>query len=233
MELATGRADYVLTGGVDAFNDIFMFTCFTKTPALSPTGNARPFDASGDGTVLGEGLGMIVLSVSTMPGATATACWPSCAASAPRATAKATPSTPRRKRPDRRAARRLRRRKRRPRDDRTRRGARHRDAPRRRRRGRCPRRGLQRHGARPVVCRRLDQSQIGHTKAAAGIAGLLKATAALANKVIPPTIKVTKPLDLLQQPGGPFYVATEKRPWMPSADHPRRAAVTRLRLRGQ
>ena len=61
MELATGRADYVLTGGVDAFNDIFMFTCFTKTPALSPTGDAKPFDASGDGTVLGEGLGMIVL----------------------------------------------------------------------------------------------------------------------------------------------------------------------------
>src|SRR5207253_7203253 len=51
----------VLTGGVDTFNDIFMFTCFSKTPALSPTGNARPFDSAGDGTVLGEGLGMIVL----------------------------------------------------------------------------------------------------------------------------------------------------------------------------
>src|SRR5262249_22111758 len=59
MELATGRADMVLTGGVDTFNDIFMFTCFSKTPALSPGGNARPFDASGDGTVLGEGLGMV------------------------------------------------------------------------------------------------------------------------------------------------------------------------------
>src|SRR5262249_21949108 len=61
MELTTGRADVVLTGGVDTFNDVFMFTCFSKTPALSPTGDARPFDADGDGTILGEGLGMVVL----------------------------------------------------------------------------------------------------------------------------------------------------------------------------
>ena len=51
----------VLTGGVDTFNDIFMYTCFSKTPALSPTGDARPFDAAADGTILGEGLGMVVL----------------------------------------------------------------------------------------------------------------------------------------------------------------------------
>src|SRR5437764_630833 len=49
---------------------------------------------------------------------------------------------------------------------------------------------------------------------------------ALAHQVNPPTIKVTKPLAALQQPNGPLYVATEKRPWMPSADHPRRAAVS-------
>src|SRR4051794_26535304 len=61
LELASGRCDAVVTGGVDTFNDIFMFMCFSKTPALSPTGDARPFDRDGDGTILGEGLGMMVL----------------------------------------------------------------------------------------------------------------------------------------------------------------------------
>ena len=51
----------VVTGGADTFNDIFMYMCFSKTPALSPTGDARPFDAAGDGTILGEGLGVVVL----------------------------------------------------------------------------------------------------------------------------------------------------------------------------
>src|SRR5262245_22229927 len=61
MELETGRADVVVTGGCDTFNDIFMYMCFSKTPALSPTGDAKPFDADGDGTILGEGLGVAVL----------------------------------------------------------------------------------------------------------------------------------------------------------------------------
>ena len=61
LELQAGRAKMVVTGGVDTFNDIFMYTCFTKTPALSKSGHAKPFDASADGTTLGEGVGMIVL----------------------------------------------------------------------------------------------------------------------------------------------------------------------------
>jgi acyl transferase domain-containing protein len=47
MELATGRCDMALTGGADTLNDIFMHMCFSKTPALSPTGDARPFDDLG------------------------------------------------------------------------------------------------------------------------------------------------------------------------------------------
>ena len=50
-----------MTGGIDTFNDIFVYMCFSKTPALSESGEARPFDAAADGTILGEGLGMLVL----------------------------------------------------------------------------------------------------------------------------------------------------------------------------
>src|SRR5204862_7556494 len=60
-ELSLGQSDVVIAGGVDTMNDIFMYMCFSKTPALSPTGDCRPFDESGDGTLLGEGLGMIAL----------------------------------------------------------------------------------------------------------------------------------------------------------------------------
>ena len=51
----------VVTGGIDTFNDIFMFMCFSKTPALSPTGDAKPFSDEADGTILGEGVGILVL----------------------------------------------------------------------------------------------------------------------------------------------------------------------------
>jgi len=42
------------------------------------------------------------------------------------------------------------------------------------------------------------KSQIGHTKAAAGVAGIIKAVAALHHKVLPPTIKVEQPIEALQ-----------------------------------
>ncbi|MGE4602189.1 MAG: beta-ketoacyl synthase N-terminal-like domain-containing protein, partial [Planctomycetota bacterium] len=45
LELRSGRSDLVISGGVDTFNDIFMYMCFSKTPALSPSGDARPFDS--------------------------------------------------------------------------------------------------------------------------------------------------------------------------------------------
>src|SRR6185437_9940808 len=33
LELASGRCDLALSGGLDTFNDIFMYMCFSKTPA--------------------------------------------------------------------------------------------------------------------------------------------------------------------------------------------------------
>lgn len=61
IELITGRSDMVITGGVDTLNDIFMHMCFARSLVLSPTGDARPFSKYADGTVLGEGVGILVL----------------------------------------------------------------------------------------------------------------------------------------------------------------------------
>ena len=52
QELALGTSDLVLAGGVDALNDILMFMCFSKTSAMSPTGDCRPFSVDADGTML-------------------------------------------------------------------------------------------------------------------------------------------------------------------------------------
>ncbi|MDD5658290.1 MAG: acyltransferase domain-containing protein, partial [Elusimicrobia bacterium] len=74
------------------------------------------------------------------------------------------------------------------------------------------------------------KSQIGHAKAAAGAAGLIKAALSLHHKVLPPTIKVSRPNPVLADPDSPFYLNTEKRPWL--ADGPRRAAVSAMGFGG-
>ena len=70
------------------------------------------------------------------------------------------------------------------------------------------------------------KSQVGHTKAAAGAAGLIKAALALHHKVLPPTIKVREPIEPLATGTSPFYLSTEARPWLSNPGHPRRAAVS-------
>ena len=58
------------------------------------------------------------------------------------------------------------------------------------------------------------------------VAGLIKAALALYHKVLPPTIKVKEPIEQVTTGHTPFYVNTQKRPWMPRASHSRRAAVS-------
>ncbi len=228
MELVSGKADMVITGGIDTFNDIFMYMCFSKTPALSPSGEAKPFDRGCDGTILGEGIGMLVLKrladaekdgdkiYAVIKGIGSSSDGRGNAIYAPRAdgqkealhrayaNAGVTPDSL--------------------------------DL-------------IEAHGTGTKVGDATEvqsltevfrskgeqgtwaalgsvKSQIGHTKAAAGVAGLIKAALALDHKVLPPTIKVTQPLDELASGDSPFYVNTQKRPWLPRATQPRRAGVS-------
>jgi acyl transferase domain-containing protein len=228
LELQSGRASMVLTGGVDAFNDIFMYMCFSKTPALSPSGDARPFDAKGDGTILGEGVGMVVLkrlADAERDGDTVYAVLKGVgSASDGRGKAIYAPDA---------------------------------DGQRRALDAAYLAAGVaptsvelvEGHGTGTRVGDAIEvtglrkvygeapeggawcalgsvKSQIGHTKAAAGAAGLIKAALALHHKVLPPTIKVQQPLPALSEPGTPFYLTREPRPWLSRQGHPRRAAVS-------
>ena len=60
-ELRTGRSDMMLAGGVNASTPAEAFLVFCQLGALSRSSRIRPFDAKADGTLLGEGAGVIVL----------------------------------------------------------------------------------------------------------------------------------------------------------------------------
>lgn len=229
LELQSGAADLAISGGIDTFNDIFMYMCFSKTPALSPSGNARPFDASADGTVLGEGLGVVVLKRLTDAQRDGDRVYAvirgiGCASDG-RGEAIYSPSADGQARAIRRAY------------------AAANVSP-------ATIGLLEAHGTgtkvgdateiaglRQVYDRSTDErsdtsscvigsvkANIGHTKAAAGAAGLIKAALALHRQVLPPSIKVDQPSPALA--GAPLQINCDKRPWLAPNGHPRRAAVS-------
>ncbi len=232
MELASGKSDMVVTGGIDTFNDIFMYACFSKTPALSPSGHAKPFADNADGTTLGEGLGIVVikrLADAERDGDKIYAVVKGIGASSDgRGGAIYEPSAAGQQKALRRAYEQG---------------------------GVDPQtiELIEAHGTGTKVGDAVEvtalkavfgeadmpwcalgsiKSQIGHTKASAGSAGLIKTAMALYNKTLPPTIKVEKPQAIVTSATSPFYVNTETRPWIPRGDHPRRAGVSALGFGG-
>jgi len=228
LELQSGRSDLVVTGGVDALSDIFMHMCFAKTYTLSPTGDAKPFSKDADGTVLGEGVGIVVLKrledaerdgdriYAVIKGLGTSSDGKSQSIYAPSAegqkaalrsayqSADMSPATVEL---------------------------------------------LEAHGTGTQVGDRVEfqalkslfsevdaakgrcaigsvKSMVGHTKAAAGAAGLIKAALSLYHKVLPPTLKAEMPDPNMAIEQSPFYINTESRPWLSSRSHPRRAGVS-------
>ena len=60
-ELNSGRADAMLTGGVSRADSLYTQMGFSQLHALSVSGRCSPFDAKGDGLIVGEGAGILVL----------------------------------------------------------------------------------------------------------------------------------------------------------------------------
>jgi len=73
------------------------------------------------------------------------------------------------------------------------------------------------------------KTMIGHTKAAAGLASMIKVAKALHHKVLPPTLGVTVPSPSCDFENSPFYINSEVRPWLHAPgeeNHQRRAGVS-------
>ncbi len=228
-ELIEGRASMMITGGIDTDNSINSYLCFSKTPAFTQKENVRSFDAESGGMMVGEGLGMIVLkrledaerdgdrvyAVIQAIGTSSDGRFKSIYAPRPSGQAQALrrayaeagfePATV----------------------------------------GMIEAHGTGTVAGDPAEFEGLKEvfgennerrqyialgsvkSQIGHTKAAAGVASLIKTSLALYHKVLPPTINVTRPNPKLGIDQTPFYLNTETRPWIRAKNgYPRRAGVS-------
>ncbi len=70
------------------------------------------------------------------------------------------------------------------------------------------------------------KSQIGHLKAAAGIAGIIKSVMALHHRTIPPSAGFETPNPTVDWANIPFFVPTSPLEWPEPESHPRRAGVS-------
>ncbi|QLE59067.1 type I polyketide synthase [Nostoc sp. TCL26-01] len=228
-ELVEHRAEMMLTGGVDTDNTIMAYISFSKTPAVSPSESVKPFDAKSDGMMLGEGICMLVLKrledaerdndkiYAVIKGIGTSSDGRYKSIYAPRKEGQVT------------ALRRA-----------------YEDA------GFSPATvGLmEAHGTGTMAGDPTEfgslrdffgehdeqkqhialgsvKSQIGHTKAAAGAASLIKTALALHHKILPATINITEPNPKLNIKNSAFYLNTQTRPWIRAeGEAPRRAGVS-------
>ncbi|MDH5675266.1 MAG: SDR family NAD(P)-dependent oxidoreductase [Myxococcales bacterium] len=215
-ELLSGDSDVALAGGADLHNSVYDYMLFASAQALSPTGRCRVFDAKADGTTLGEGVGALVLkrlSDARRDGDRVYAVIKAVgAASDGRARGLTAPTIKGQGRALRRAYDRA---------------------------GIAPSELglLEAHGTGTAVGDRVEltaltelllddgaaagrctlgsvKSQVGHTKCAAGLAGLIKAALAIHHDVLPPTNHIDEPTPHYRPRTSPFVFRQEPRPWL-------------------
>ena len=226
QELVYGDTNIAVVGGVDTTQHPFGYTCFSKTHALSPQGESRPFHEHSDGIVLGEGVGVVILkrlneaiedndrvyAVIKGVGGASDGKGRSMTAPAPEGQILAveraykiagySPSTISLIEAHGTGT---------ALGDRTELSS-MRDV-------------LSKHNAPAGQCAVGSiKSAIGHTKAAAGVSGLIKACLALHHKILPATLNVEEVSSEIRGDESPLYVNSVNRPWIRN-NTPRRAGV--------
>jgi acyl transferase domain-containing protein len=234
-ELVDGRADMMITGGVDTENSIFMYMCFTAVGALSRTDQIKPLSDAANGTMLGEGLGMVALKrladaerdgnriYAVIKGIGSSSDGRAKSIYAPAAggqrialeraytDAECSPASVELFEMHGTGT------KVGDRTELTALGELLRDA------------GEERH----VAALGTVKSQIGHTKGTAATAAVMKLAFALHQKVLPGTINVAEPNSAIDFDDAPFYINTRTRPWILDPARPvRRAAASTMGFGG-
>ncbi|WP_280473882.1 type I polyketide synthase [Nocardia asiatica] len=228
-ELQDGRADMMITGGVDTENTIFIYLCFSKVGALSASGQISPFSADANGTLLGEGITMLALRrledarrdgnriYAVIRGLGSSSDGRAKSIYAPRAggqrvaldrayaDAEISPADVALIEAHATGT---------PVGDKTELTA--------------LKELLSDATAEPAFAALGSvKSQIGHTKGAAGTASVMKLALALHQKVLPGTINVSAPNAEIAAADAPYYVNTRTRPWIRDPQRPvRRAAAS-------
>ncbi|MCH2023651.1 MAG: acyltransferase domain-containing protein, partial [Saprospiraceae bacterium] len=226
-ELVEGRADMMLTGGVDTDNSPFMYMSFSKTPAFSKRNQICPFSDQADGMLIGEGLGMVVLkrledaerdgdtiyAVIKGVGTSSDGRYKSVYAPRPEGQALAMNRAYEEAGYEAKTVGLI---------EAHGTGTNAGDA--------CELNSMSmvfgaNNDQKQHIALGTVKSQVGHAKAAAGAAGLLKIILALHHKVLPPTLNVDNPSTKIDFKNSPLYINTETRPWI-KTEIPRRASVS-------
>ena len=227
-ELATGRSTLVIAGGIDTVQGPFGYMCFSKTQALSPQGRCNTFDASADGIVISEGIAMIAmkrLRDAERDGDRIYAVIKGVGGSSDgRAKGLTAPEPAGQLLAMQRAY----------------------DMA-----GFKPNTVelFEAHGTGTVAGDTAEiksttqllkisgsrthqaavgsvKTLIGHTKATAGVAGLIKTALSLHHRVLPPHFPINHPIQELQHSDSPLYLLDEALPWLTAEGRPRRAAAS-------
>ena len=227
-ELESGRSNMAISGGVDTAQTPFSYVAFSKTQALSPTGRIQVFDKSADGTVISEGVCILVLKrlsdalrhhdriYAVIRGTGGSSDGKGLGLTAPKVEGQ--------RRAVERALRRA--------------GISADTLGLYEAHGTGTQLGdrteletlmqlLRESGGAPYSCNVGSvKALIGHTKMAAGAVGVAKAALALYHRVLPPHGAVGQPVDPLTEAETPLYILDRPKPWLVDARHPRRAGVS-------